>query len=78
MNHVQLDEKLHQLEQEISLAGDATDALRLEMRAAIDALRLENEVLKRCLQLLHPEIKERLAAVRAEVMHDTDPEADPK
>jgi len=77
MNNIQLDEKLPQLEQELSLAGDATDALRLEMRAEIDALRLENEVLKRCLQLLHPEIKERFAEVRAEAIHDTDPEADP-
>lgn len=74
MNEVQVDEKLRLLEQEIALAGDATEALRLEMRAEIDALRLENEVLKRCLQLVHPELKERLVEVRAEVMHDTDPE----
>jgi hypothetical protein len=42
MNEVQIDEKLRLLEQEIALAGDATETLRLEMRAEIDALRLEN------------------------------------
>lgn len=74
MNEVQINEKLRLLEQEITLAGDATETLRLEMRAEIDALRLENEVLKRCLELVHPELKERFAAVRAEVIQETDPE----
>jgi hypothetical protein len=78
MNEVQINEKLRLLEQEIALAGDATETLRLEMRAEIDALRLENEVLKRCLQLIHPEMQEHFAALRADVIHETNPETQPE
>jgi hypothetical protein len=75
MNSADMTEKLHLLQQELLVAGEALETLRRDHRAEIDAVRLEVEVLRRCLQLMHPELQERLAAVRAEVLQRTDPEA---
>jgi hypothetical protein len=70
-----MSEQLRLLQQEIALAGESVETLRRDHRAEIDALRIEVEVLRRCLQQVHPELQDRLAAVRADVVQHTDPEA---
>jgi predicted nucleic acid-binding Zn-ribbon protein len=74
MNTGDVVEQLHLLQQEIALAGETLEALRRDHRAEIDAIQLELEVLRRCLQLMHPELQERFAAIRADVVQKTDPE----
>jgi hypothetical protein len=71
----EMSEQLRLLQQEIALAGESIETLKRDHRAEIDALRIEVEVLRRCLQQLHPEFQERLAAVRSDVVQHTDPEA---
>jgi hypothetical protein len=75
MKEAEIEEQFRMLQQEVALAGEAVEALRRDHRAEIDALRLEMEGLRRCLLLLHPELQERFAAIQAEVVHKTDPEA---
>ena len=75
MKEAEIEEQFRMLKQEVALAGDAVDRLKRDHRAEIDALRLEVEVLQRCLLLLHPALKERLATLRAEVLEKVDPEA---
>lgn len=70
-----VERQLKMLEQEIALNGEALEALRRDQRAVVDALRLEVETLRRCLERLHPDFEECLAAVRAEVVQEIDPEA---
>jgi hypothetical protein len=74
MNTGDFVEQLHLLQQEVVTAGEALEALRRDHRAEIDAVRLELEVLRRCLYLIHPELAARFAAIRAEVVQQTDPE----
>jgi hypothetical protein len=75
MKEAEIEEKLRLLQQEVTLAGEATDTLKRDHRAEIAALRLEVEVLQRCIFMLHPEVQERLASLRAEVLEKVDPEA---
>jgi hypothetical protein len=75
MKDVEIEEQFRLLHQETALAGEAIENLRRDHRAEIDALRLEMEVLRHCLLLLRPELKERFAVIRDEVMQQTDPEA---
>jgi hypothetical protein len=75
MKEAEIEEQFRMLKQEIALAGDAVDSLKRDHRAEIDVLRLEVEVLQHCLLLLHPDLKERLATLRAEVLEKVDPEA---
>ena len=70
-----VERQLKMLEQEIALNGEALEAFRRDQRAVVDALRLEVETLRRCLERLHPDFEECLAAVRAEVVQEIDPEA---
>ena len=70
-----VEKQLKMLEQEIALNGEALEALRRDQRAVVDALRLEVETLRRCLERLHPDFEECLAAVRAEVVQEIDLEA---
>ena len=70
-----VERQLKMLEQEIALNGEALEALRRDQRAVVDALRLEVETLRRCLERLHPDFEECLAAVRAEVVQEIDLEA---
>ncbi|GIX49419.1 MAG: hypothetical protein KatS3mg131_3630 [Candidatus Tectimicrobiota bacterium] len=75
MREVEIEERLRLLQEEVTLAGEAIEALRRDHRAEIDALRIEVEVLRRCLVLLHPELADRLAAIRSDVVREMDPEA---
>jgi hypothetical protein len=75
MSETRIEEQLSLLQQQSVLAGEAVEALRLNCRAEIDALRLEIEALWRCLHLMHPDMTQHFAAVRAEAIHTTDPEA---
>lgn len=75
MSDINFDEQLRLLQQQTALTDEALQNLQLDVRAAIDALRLEVDVLWRCLHLLHPDMADNFAAVRAEVIHTTDPEA---
>ena len=75
MKEAEIAEQFRLLQQEVNLAGEAVETLRRDHRAEIDALRLEIEALQRCLLGLHPELEERLAIVRSEVMQKIDPEA---
>jgi hypothetical protein len=75
MPETRINEQLGLLRQQTALAGEAVEILRLDFRAEIDALRLEVETLWRCLHLLRPDLAERFAAVRAEAIQTTDPEA---
>jgi hypothetical protein len=75
MEGVEIEEQFRLLQQETALAGEAIEHLRRDHRAEIDALHLEVEVLRRCLLFIRPELQERFAAIRAEVMRQTDPEA---
>ena len=75
MKEAEIEEKFRLLQQEVTLAGEAADTLKRDHRAEIDALRLEIEVLQRCILMLHPELQERLASLRAEVLQKVDPEA---
>jgi len=75
MNEAEINEQFRLLHQEIALAGDMIETLRRDHRAAIDALRLDIEALQRCLATWHPDLQERLAAVREEVLQHVDPEA---
>ena len=75
MKEREVDKQLKILEQEIGLNGQELEALKREQRAATDALRLEVEIIRRCLTRLHPDAEEWLAALRVEVMQETDPEA---
>ena len=75
MREVELEERFRLLQEEVTLAGEAIEALRRDQRAEIDALRIEIEVLRRCLLLLYPELADRFAAIRAEVVRATDPES---
>ncbi len=70
-----VEKQLKMLEQEIALNGEALEALRRDQRAVVDALRLEVQTLRRCLERLHPDFEECLAAVRAEVVQEIDLEA---
>lgn len=70
-----VERQLKMLEQEIALNGEALESLRRDQRAVVDSLRLEVETLRRCLERLHPDFKECLAAVRAEATQEIDPEA---
>ena len=75
MRDAEIEEQFRLLQQGVTLAGEAVEALRRDHRADIATLRLEIEVLQRCLLLLHPELEERFATVRTEVLHKVDPEA---
>jgi hypothetical protein len=75
MPETRIEEQLSLLQQQTVLAGEEIETLRLNCRAEIDALRLEIEALWRCLHLVHPDMAKRFAAVRAEAIHTTDPEA---
>ena len=75
MREGEVEKQLKMLEQEIALNGEVLEALRRDQRGAMDALRLEVEVLRRCLERLHPDFKESFAALRAEATHEIDPEA---
>lgn len=75
MQEAGIEEQFRLLQQEVALAGETVDTLRRDHRAEIDALRLEIKVLQHCLLFLHPELQERLAAIRAEVVQTIDPEA---
>ena len=75
MSDISFDEQLRLLQQQAALTDEAVQTLQLDVRAAIDALRLEVNVLWRCLHFLHPDMTDDFAAVRAEVIHTTDPEA---
>jgi hypothetical protein len=66
--------QLHLLQQEIVVPGEALETLQLNTRAAIDALRLTIEGLGRCLHLVHPELADPFATVRAEAIRTLDPE----
>jgi len=74
MNHVQVEEQFQRLQQEVVFTGEAIESLRREHRAQIDALRLEIELLRRCLQILHPEFDGPDDALRDQVLRETDPE----
>ena len=74
MNGPQVEEKLHLLQQEIALTGEAVETLRRDHRAEIDALRLEVEVLQRCLRRLYPDAENQIDRIRAEVVQDVNPE----
>jgi hypothetical protein len=74
MKDIHSDEQLRLLQQQMVVAGEALETLQLDTRATIDALRLEIEVLRRCLHLVHPDMAEPFAVVRAETIHTTDPE----
>jgi predicted nucleic acid-binding Zn-ribbon protein len=75
MKEREVEKQLKALQQEIALAGEEVEALRRNQRAGLDALRLEVEALRRCLVRVHPDLEGCFAAVRAEVMQQTDPEA---
>lgn len=70
-----IDERLRLLQQQIDSLAETIEAFRLDFRAERDALRLEIEAVWHCLRLAHPEFAERFAAVRTEVIQETDPEA---
>jgi len=74
MNDTHIDEQHRLLQQQLLVVGETIESLQLETRAAIDAIYLEMEVLRRCLQLVYPDMAESFAAVRTEVIHTTDPE----
>lgn len=74
MNESQVEERFHLLEQEITLTGDAVEALKRDHRAEIDALRLEVEVLRRCLRHLHPDDLSEIDRIRADVVEQVNPE----
>lgn len=71
----QIEEQFHLLQQEITLTGDAVEALKRDHRAEIDALRLEVEVLRRCLRRFHPDELNEIDRIRAEVVQQVNPEA---
>lgn len=75
MREREVEKQFKILQQQIALSVEEVEALRRDQRAATDALRLELETLRRCLERLHPDFEECFAAVRATVMHETDPEA---
>ena len=75
MNDPIFEEKLHLLQQEITLTGEAVETLQRDNRAEIDALRLEVEVLQRCLRHLHPDALSQIDRIRAEVVQEVNPEA---
>lgn len=75
MQAAEMDERLRLFEQEVSLAGEAVATLKRDQRAEIDALRLEIAMLRHCLFLLHPTLKEQWESIRAEVVQRIDPEA---
>ena len=75
MKEREVEKQLKALQQEIAVAGEEVEALRRDQRAGVDELRLELEALRRCLIRLHPDLEGCYAAVRAEVMQETDPEA---
>ncbi len=74
MREGEVEKQLKLLQQEIALTGHELDGLKREQRATMNALRLEVEALRRCLERLHPDSRECLAALRAEVIQETDPE----
>lgn len=75
MNEAQLEEQVHLLQQELTLAGEAVETLKRDHRAEIDALRLEVEVLQRCLSHLHPDELSEIDRIRAEAIQQVNPEA---
>ena len=75
MNEREIQRQLKVLQREIALAGEDLEALRRDQRALVDGLRLEMEALRRCLERLHPDSVGCVAAVRAEVLKEIDPEA---
>lgn len=75
MTEPQIEEQFHLLQQELTLTGDAVEALKRDNRAEIDALRLEVEVLQRCLRHLHPDDLSEIDRIRVEVVEQVNPEA---
>lgn len=75
MHEGELDERFRLLQQEITLAGEAIATLKRDQRAETDALRLEIAMLRHCLLLLHPPLKEEWDRIRTDVLQHIDPEA---
>ncbi len=75
MKEAETTEPFRLLQQEIVLAGEAIETLKLDQRAEVDALRLDVAVLQRCLLQLHPEFAAHFETVRAELRRAIDPKA---
>ena len=75
MKEAEITEQYRLLQQEIELAGEAIETLKLDQRVALAALCLDVAVLQRCLLQLHPEFAAHFETVRAERRREIDPEA---
>ncbi len=75
MREKDVEKQFQTLQQEIDTNAEAFEGLRRDQRAAVDTLRLEIEVLRRCIERLHPGFRKCLDTTWAEVVQEIDPEA---
>ena len=74
MSERSLEYRLKEVERELVPTGDDLLDDRRSFQAAIDALKLEVRALWRCLDLLHPQRKAEISALKERVLEDIDPE----
>ncbi len=67
-------QRFHLLLQEVEAAISLVEEFKLICAAATDALKIEVEVLRRLMERPHPDFPRQFAELRAQVLHDVNPE----
>jgi hypothetical protein len=74
MEEKEIQQRFHLLQQEVDAATSVVEEVRLNFAAVVDALKIEVEVLRRCMESYDPDFARRYAELRAQVIHEVNPE----
>ncbi len=74
MEERDIQQRFHLLQQQVEAAISLVEELKLTCAAATDALKIEVEVLHRFMERSYPDFRREFAELRAQVLHDVDPE----
>jgi hypothetical protein len=74
MEEKEIQQRLHLLQQEAEAAISLVEEVRLNCAAVADALKIEVEMLRRFMEGYNPDFARRYAELRAQVIHEINPE----
>jgi len=74
MSERSLEYRLKELERELTATGEEILEDKRSFQAAIDTLKLEMRAVWLCLDMLHPDQKEKISVLKERVLKDVDPE----
>jgi len=74
VQELDIERKLHMMQQEIEATASLLKDAKIDLTSAIDSIKIEVEILKSYMERYHPDFARSYPALRAEAIQAIDPE----